>query len=66
MLVISKTWFEILSELFVSFSAGWFGSVFIEFPFQSTKHVGLLFFRFLLGMLTLVIAKRLREESSKI
>ncbi len=59
-------WFEIFSELFVNFSAGLFGLVFVELPIISQKNVWLLLFRLLLAIVTLAIAKRFREESKKL
>lgn len=59
--MFSKTWFEILSELFVNLAAGWFAVVFIE-PQIGLNNRWLLFFKFLLGILTLVVAKMFREE----
>lgn len=61
-MMVSKVWSEILSELFVNLSAGWFAVVFIEPQLGLLKSAWPLLFRFFLGILTLVIAKRLREE----
>lgn len=66
MTLLSKTWFEVLSELFVNLSAGWFMLVLVELHIGSMENIWLLIYRFFLGMLTLTIAKLFREESKKI
>ncbi len=64
--MFAKTWFEILSELFVNLAAGWFAVVFIEPQFGSVGTVWFLIHRFILGMLSLSFAKLLRDESKKL
>lgn len=65
MMVFSKTWFEILSELFVNLAAGWFAVILIE-PYVGVKNVWLLFFKLFLGIVTLMLAKVFREEGRQI
>ncbi|MBI2641343.1 hypothetical protein HYW87_01990 [Candidatus Roizmanbacteria bacterium] len=66
--LLSDVWLEILSELFVNLAAAWFAIVFIE-PLtrivQSPEGVFILTLKFILGILSLVIAKNLREELKK-
>ncbi|MEK7543731.1 MAG: hypothetical protein AAB557_02590 [Patescibacteria group bacterium] len=62
MMTISTVWFEIVSELFVNLSAGWFAVVFIEPQLGTLKTPWELLFRFFLGIISLFIAKSLREE----
>jgi len=62
-------WFEILSDLFVNLAAGWFGLVLIETqlsPVTDISSVFFLTFKTLLGILSLILAKRLKEESKHI
>lgn len=63
-----KIWFEILSELFVNLAAGWFAVVFIE-PQITDLDVGQailpLTLRFLLSILSLIVAKILKEKIRK-
>ena len=61
-------WFQIISELFVNLAAGWFGAVFIEIQIskiQSSADILLLIFKFNIGILSLFIAKFLREKSKR-
>ena len=61
-----KTWLEIISELFVNLSAGWFAFGFIE-PLLTdtftTKTALWLILRLLAGIVSLAIAKKLRDEA---
>lgn len=62
---IDFAWFIVLSELFVNLSAGWFVVVFIEpqiNPPLTVEKLLALIFKLILGILSLVIAKYLREE----
>lgn len=68
MIIKVQMWFEILSELFVNFAAAWFAVVFIETQITeiaSIKDFLLLIFRFILGILSLLIAKYLREKGRR-
>lgn len=63
-----KTWFEILSELFVNVAAGWFGAVFIETQLNEINTIQeflLLIFRFFLGIISLFAAKYFRQKSRR-
>jgi len=62
-----KTWFEILSELFVNLAAAWFALLLIE---PQISELGPepwlpLTLRFSLGIISLLIAKLLRELGRK-
>lgn len=64
----SSTWFLVLSELFVNIAAAWFGLVFIETQLSSVRGFGdvsNLIFKFLIGILSLVIAKVFRSRGEK-
>lgn len=65
MLVISKTWFEIFSELFVNLAAGWYALVFIEPQLSGSVNGLALFLRFIFGTISLIAAKQFREEAKK-
>ncbi|MBI5356437.1 hypothetical protein HZB78_02390 [Candidatus Collierbacteria bacterium] len=64
MIIVSNSWFKVLSGLFINLGAGWFGVVFIapgivgqSLLFSSivlTKNI-------LLGTLCLVIAKKMED-----
>lgn len=63
------SWFEIISELLVNLSAGWFGAVLIvpifagrEFPFN----FAILTSDVLGGILSLVVALKLRKLSREV
>ena len=61
-------WLEILSELLVNFAAAWFAVVFVEpqlTEIRTIKEVLLLTFKFILGIVSLIIAKYLREKARK-
>ena len=63
-----RVWYQIISELFVNLAAGWFGFVFVETQFssiQTTEDILWLIFRIGLGMLSLFIAKFLREKTKR-
>lgn len=63
-----RVWFEILSELFVNFAAAWFAVVFIETQItdiRTIEEILQLTLRFILGILSLFIAKYLREKGRK-
>lgn len=62
-----KVWFEILSEFFVNLSVVWFALVFIEPQISPSTNLTLLglISRLIAGILSLIIAKRFREESMK-
>ena len=63
---LSPGWLEILSELFVNLAAGWLIFVFIEPQLGPVKNPLLLTLRFILGILTLIIAKYFRDRSKKL
>lgn len=58
--------YELLSDLFVNLSAGFFGAIFIFpgiFGFRSLAELAtLLFFNIPFGILSLVVASRLKEQ----
>lgn len=59
-------WFEVLSDLFVNISAGWFGVVFIEpqLGLVNTKvDIFWLLFKILSGIISLFIAKYFKEKA---
>lgn len=60
-------WFQILSELFINLSAGWFGLVLIENQFnkKSSDDVLGLILRILIGIISLFIAKLFREKAEQ-
>lgn len=61
-------WLEILSELFVNFAAAWFAVVFIETQIteiRTIEEILQLTLRFILGILSLFVAKYLREKGRK-
>jgi len=63
-----RIWFEVISELFVNIAAAWFAFVFIEnqlSTIHSVEDVFGLILRTLLGILSLFIAKFLREKARK-
>lgn len=62
-----RIWFSIVSDLFINLAAAWFALVLIE-PYISptSAHPVLLTTRFLVGILSLVIAKKLKEESENL
>lgn len=65
---LSPIWLEILSELFVNLAAGWFALVFIEPRFSSLDTFEMflvLTAKGSLGILSLLLAKYLREEARK-
>ncbi|MBI3577740.1 hypothetical protein HY086_06915 [Candidatus Gottesmanbacteria bacterium] len=66
MIVISQTWLEILSDLFVNIAAGWFALVFIEPQLASVLNISALILRFLSGMMSLMIAKQFKEEAKNL
>ncbi len=66
--IFSPIWLEILSELFVNLAAGWFGVVFVEQnikPISSFGDVFILTFKTGLGILSLTLAKKFREDAKK-
>jgi hypothetical protein len=65
MLTLSAVWLEIFSDLFVNLAAAWFTIIFIQPSIYLTGSISdlfWLFYKFLLGMLSLFIAKYFREE----
>jgi len=65
---LGKSWLEILSEFFVNIAAGWFGIIFIEpqiAPIRDITDVLALTFKGIFGIVSLVLAKILREETRK-
>ncbi len=65
MIILSPIWLEILSDLFVNLSAGWLAVAFIEPQINSTRNISLLLFKLILAIVSLIIAKSLREEAKK-
>lgn len=68
MFKFDKGWLEILSEFFINLAAGWFGVVFFEPQLITIDSIGDVFVLTLkgsLGILSLVLAKILREEARK-
>lgn len=65
-MIIDPLWANILSELFVNLSAGWFGAAFIV-PVIAKKQVsvnlGVLLFNLIFGIVFLIIGFQLRELS---
>ncbi len=62
---ISKGWASVLSDFFVNLAAAWFSFVLIEQfadPVRSLADVILLTLRIISGIVSLVFAKKLREE----
>ena len=55
-------WFEILSELLVNLSAFWLSLLLIEPQIVSKFNFFLLLVRLIAGIISLLIAKHLREE----
>lgn len=66
MFKLDRNWLVILSELFVDISAAWFTITFIE-PQLVGKEIKDMFFpltsRFIFGIVTLLLAKYLRDKS---
>lgn len=65
MKIVSPVWLDVLSDLFVNLSAGWLAIVFIEPQIGPVKNIFLLLLRCFSAILSLVIAKILREEAKK-
>ena len=66
--IIPIMWFQIISELFVNLAAGWFGVVFIQPYLESIRtpeDILWLLFKTLSGIISLFIAKYLREKSQR-
>lgn len=62
------TWFDVLSELFVNISAAWFAVAVIEPQIniiQTKQDLLTLIFKLFLGIISLVVAKHLREKVGK-
>lgn len=63
-MVLSPLWFEIISELLVNLSAGWFAVV-LAFPLAfrplPPNYLVLLTANLAAGIMALVVAKKLRE-----
>jgi len=61
-------WFGILSDLFVNIAAAWFAVVFVEVQvssFQTGENVLVLLLKLLVGILSLFLAKYLREKAGR-
>jgi hypothetical protein len=64
----SPVWLEIISDLLINLSAGLFILLFIEplvMPFKTLEDFILLTYKLLLGILFLILAKKLKEDSRK-
>jgi len=61
MYAVSYLWLGILSDLFINLVAGWFGFVFIELSINTRFTIPNLIFKILLGILSLLVAKQLRQ-----
>ena len=63
-------WFEIISELFVNISAGWFAVAFVDIQTvivaPSYEKILILIFKAFFGIISLFIAKFFREKVRKI
>lgn len=63
-----RLWFDVLSDLFVNISAGWFAVVFIESNIESIDNrldVFYLLLRIVSAIVALVIAKIFRQEAQQ-